>query len=108
MFTIPCEAIFNQHPKIYRSALVGIGRRGSQTPAIVVEPLPDQMPKDNSGIEKLIGELRKLAKSANHTANIEHFLVRQALPVDVRHNVKINREELAVWAAKQIQNRIQQ
>jgi acyl-CoA synthetase (AMP-forming)/AMP-acid ligase II len=102
MFTIPCEAIFNQHPQIYRSALVGIGRRGNQTPAIVVEPLPDQMPKEKSGIEKLIGELRKLAKSAAHTANIEHIFIRKALPVDVRHNVKINREELAVWAGKQI------
>ena len=27
MFTIPCEAIFNQHPAIYRSALVGVGAR---------------------------------------------------------------------------------
>ena len=25
MYTIPCEAIFNQHERIYRSALVGIG-----------------------------------------------------------------------------------
>ncbi|GIT64721.1 MAG: hypothetical protein Ct9H300mP23_03480 [Nitrospinota bacterium] len=27
LFTIPCEAIFNQHPDVKRSALVGIGLR---------------------------------------------------------------------------------
>ena len=42
---IPCEAIFNQHPAVYRSALVGIGPPGSQRPAIVVEPWPGQMPR---------------------------------------------------------------
>ncbi len=41
MYTIPCEAIFNQHPRVFRSALVGVGARGEQTPVIVVEPNED-------------------------------------------------------------------
>ncbi|MCC7084958.1 MAG: AMP-binding protein [Pirellulales bacterium] len=101
MFTIPCEAIFNQHPRIYRSALVGIGSRGQQIPAIVVEPLPGAMPSTRMEIKQLIGELRELAVTAAHTTMIERIFIRKSLPVDVRHNVKINREQLAVWAAKQ-------
>lgn len=101
MFTIPCEAIFNQHPKIYRSALVGIGPRGQQTPAIVAEPLPGQMPRDKEASDRLIAELRELGKSKPHTAGIKTILLYKSLPVDVRHNVKINREQLARWAARQ-------
>jgi hypothetical protein len=100
MFTIPCEAIFNRHPRIYRSALVGIGPRGTQRPAIVAEPLPGKMPRGKAAAETLIAELRKLAQSTTHTATIEHILLHKSLPVDVRHNVKINREQLADWAAR--------
>jgi olefin beta-lactone synthetase len=102
MFTIRCEAIFNQHPAIYRSALVGIGPRGTQSPAIVAEPLPGKMPHGKAATQRLIAELRDLAKSTPHTASIEHILVRKSLPVDVRHNVKINRELLAAWATKKL------
>ncbi len=37
LFTIPCEAIFNNHPLVFRSALVGVGPRPRQRPVIVVE-----------------------------------------------------------------------
>ncbi len=30
-FTIPCEAIFNAHPHVYRSALVGLGLKALST-----------------------------------------------------------------------------
>ncbi len=105
LFTISCEAIFNRHPDVFRSALVGIGTAGKQTPAIVVEPKPGRMPRGKQQREKLTAELRKLAQTADHTAAIEHFFVREALPVDVRHNVKINREELAQWATKKLRGR---
>jgi acyl-CoA synthetase (AMP-forming)/AMP-acid ligase II len=36
-FTIPCERVFNQHPKVFRTALVGVGEKGRQTPVICVE-----------------------------------------------------------------------
>ncbi len=44
MFTVMCEAVFNEHPAIYRSALVGIGEPGQQTPVLVVETWPEQRP----------------------------------------------------------------
>ncbi len=105
LFTIPCEAIFNRHPDVFRSALVGMGPTGNQTPAIVVEPKAGQMPRGKEQREKLVAELHKLAQSADHTAAIEHFFIREALPVDVRHNVKINREQLAQWAARKLRGR---
>ena len=37
LFTIPCEAIFNTHPAVFRSALVGIGPRNQQQPIICIE-----------------------------------------------------------------------
>src|SRR5262249_35094160 len=38
LYTIPCESIFNTHPDVYRSALVG-ARRGEETvPVICIEP----------------------------------------------------------------------
>ncbi len=37
LFTIPCEAIFNGHPDVFRSALVGIGPKGYKNPVICIE-----------------------------------------------------------------------
>jgi acyl-CoA synthetase (AMP-forming)/AMP-acid ligase II len=105
MFTIPCEAIFNRHTSVFRSALVGVGEKGNQRPAIVVEPLPGCMPRRRKEREKLIAELRALGQSEPHTASIEHIFLMRSLPVDVRHNVKINRELLAVWAAKKLRGK---
>ena len=47
-------------------------------------------------------DLRKLALSRTHTTEIETFLVHPGFPVDVRHNAKIRREELRVWAAEKL------
>ena len=37
LFTIPCEAIFNTHPAVFRSALVGVGPPHQQKPVICIE-----------------------------------------------------------------------
>jgi acyl-CoA synthetase (AMP-forming)/AMP-acid ligase II len=105
MFTIPCEAIINQHPHVYRSALVGVGQAGRQMPVIVVEPWPEHRPKSLADRQKLIGQLAELAHTSELTTSIEHFLLRRSLPVDIRHNSKIFREKLAVWAAQQLRRR---
>ena len=36
------------------------------------------------------------------TTEIHDFLIHSAMPVDIRHNAKIFREELAVWAAAKL------
>ncbi len=102
MYTIPCEAIFNQHPRIFRSALVGVGQPGRQRPIIVCEPRQGQMPRTAADRQTLSAELRSLATAHEHTRSIEDFLFHASFPVDIRHNAKIFREQLAVWAAKKL------
>jgi len=81
---------------------VGIGRRGQQVPVIVVEPEPGQFPKSNSDQARLKQELLALAAKNSLTAAIDRILFHPSLPVDTRHNVKINREELSVWATSRV------
>lgn len=102
MFSVCCEAIFNEHPRIYRSALVGIGSRSRQTPVIVVEPEKGAFPHSAIEEDQLRTELLQLGQANPLTARIQHVLFHRDLPVDTRHNVKINRELLAVWGAKQL------
>ncbi len=100
MYTEPCEAVFNQHPQVYRSALVGVGPLGGQRPVIIVEPWPDRRPRSAAERKTLLHELRGLAQAYSHTQAIEDFLIHPSMPVDIRHNAKIFREQLAVWAAR--------
>jgi hypothetical protein len=37
-----------------------------------------------------------------HTAKVQAFLFHPRFPVDIRHNAKIGREKLAVWATRQL------
>ena len=102
MFTIRCEAIFNQHPRIYRSALVGVGSRPTQTPVIIVEPEQGDFPESQAARDQLTSELLELGQANPLTESIKTVLFHRALPVDIRHNVKIFREKLAPWAERQI------
>ena len=101
MFTIPCETIFNQHPRVYRSALVGIGPVDQQRPIMIVELWPDKQCGDDQDRQQLIEELQTLAGSHRLTEPVQHVLIHPALPVDIRHNSKIFREQLAAWATEE-------
>ena len=105
MYTIPCEAIFNCHPSIYRTALVGIGMPGDQIPVLIAEPWPEHAPQDETAKQKLVDELAEMGQSHSLTQAIQksHILLHSSLPVDIRHNAKIFREQLRIWAAEQLQ-----
>ena len=45
-----------------------------------------------------IEQLKARADEYDHTQNINDFLFHPGFPVDIRHNAKINRDELAQWA----------
>jgi acyl-CoA synthetase (AMP-forming)/AMP-acid ligase II len=99
LFTIPCEAIFNNHPLVYRSALVGVGATPNQKPVICIELEPG---RGRGNRIKLTRELLELANSSELTQAIDTVLFPEDFPVDIRHNAKIFREKLALWAAKKI------
>ncbi|MCM0081528.1 AMP-binding protein [Geomonas sp. Red32] len=98
LFTIPCEAVFNTHPAVYRTALVGIGAPGEMKPVLCVE-LEKGSKWDQ---DKVREELLKIAQEHIHTHAIETILFHPAFPVDIRHNAKIFREKLAKWAAEKV------
>ena len=96
MFADQLEAIFNVHPEVARTALVGIGMTGRQTPVLCVELL------DNPGRhrrERIRTDLLQIGRNNVATKSIRQILFHKSFPVDIRHNAKIGREKLAVWAA---------
>jgi acyl-CoA synthetase (AMP-forming)/AMP-acid ligase II len=99
LFTIPCEAVFNQHPKVYRSALVGVARNGTNLPVLCVEVEKNSKPVD---LETLKREILALGAERPQTKDIQNVLFHPGFPVDIRHNAKIFREKLAEWAARQL------
>lgn len=101
MFTIPCEALFNTHRGVARSALVGLGPAGNQTPIMIIEPIAS-LKHRRSKMSQLQSELLELAVQHGTTRSIQQLLMHDSLPVDVRHNAKINREQLAEWAAAEL------
>jgi acyl-CoA synthetase (AMP-forming)/AMP-acid ligase II len=101
LFTIPCETIFNLHPSVYRSALVGVGKRLNQVPVICIE-LEKHQKKDP---KEIVRELLNMAVSNPQTEDIKIILFHKDFPVDIRHNSKIFREKLSDWAEKQIQEK---
>ncbi|MCL1148007.1 AMP-binding protein [Shewanella marinintestina] len=98
-YSIPCERIFNTHSDVKRSALVGVVVAGKVTPLICIE-LKQSVACSLSGV--LYSELKAIAEQHPQTQGIERFLIHPDFPVDIRHNAKIFREKLAVWAQKQI------
>jgi acyl-CoA synthetase (AMP-forming)/AMP-acid ligase II len=87
LYSIPTEAVFNKHPLVDRSALIAT----DDGPAVVFEK-NKKLFKVN---EKLQSELKKIADSASHTKSIDKFFVIDEFPVDVRHNIKIDRIKLS-------------
>ncbi len=98
LYTIPCEGVFNAHPEVRRTALVGVGAPGAQVPVLCVELEPGA---GRRRVE-IRAELLALGSRHEHTKEIKTILFHDAFPVDIRHNAKIFREKLAVWAAERL------
>ena len=97
LFTIPCEAVFNAHPDVRRTALVGVGPAGEQTPVLCAELEPGKKARP-----ALTRELLALGAAGPLTKGIKAILFHPGFPVDIRHNAKISREKLALWAAQRV------
>ncbi|MCM2265704.1 MAG: fatty acid CoA ligase family protein [Desulfuromonadales bacterium] len=100
LYTIPVEGVFNTHPEVFRTALVGIdGTRGTKRPVLCVEL---EAKKNRRELTRIRQELLELGSSHPHTSGISEILFHPAFPVDIRHNAKIFREQLAVWAQRSL------
>ncbi len=98
LYPVACEAIYNRHSDVYRSALVGTGKKGQQNPVIIIEPYEGKFPDSEQVKEQFRVELHAIAASFEHCSQIKDILFHRSLPVDIRHNAKIFREELKIWA----------
>jgi acyl-CoA synthetase (AMP-forming)/AMP-acid ligase II len=99
LFTEQVEGVFNANPWGFRTALVGVTRNGATEPVLCVEV---------AGVllrltRPLAEEFKDIGQRIDLTKSIQTILVHQGgFPVDIRHNAKIFRENLAVWAAEQL------
>ncbi|MEL1263298.1 olefin beta-lactone synthetase [Pseudoxanthomonas putridarboris] len=100
LYTEQVEPVFNTHPAIRRTALVGVGEPGRQRPVLCYELRPQATAPDKQDI---VAALKSIAAAHAHTARIDTFLCHPAFPVDIRHNAKIGREKLAAWATAQLE-----
>jgi acyl-CoA synthetase (AMP-forming)/AMP-acid ligase II len=98
MFPLLCEPIFDAHPRVRRSGLVGVRTGDTLTPVICVE-LVDGATR-GAAVEAIRDELLALAAGNPVTSTIRHVLFCKQLPVDPRHNSKIERPALARWATR--------
>jgi len=95
LYTECVEGPVNAVEGVYRSALVGIGQPGEQQPVIIVEP--------ERGVDRrrLARDVRIVLDRRPDTAAVKHIFFRRRFPVDIRHNAKIRRNQLAEWATRQ-------
>ena len=101
LYPIQIEAIFNNHDAVSRSALVGLGDRPNEVPVVVVELHDGHIPAKDLR-DRIRNELLMMAQAHEKTKQIKHVLFHEGLPVDVRHNAKINRDALKHWAETQL------
>jgi len=97
IFPLMCEPIFNAHPKVKRSALLGIAGPEGELPVLCVEVKPEHRRGD---MDNLKTELQALARDSG--IKIREILFKREMPVDPRHNSRIQRLELVRWASRRV------
>lgn len=99
LYALSCETIFNTHPDVQRSALVGIGDSKEKIPVMMIELRKKCGKKRKTDIYE---ELIEIAKENGVTSTIDTILFYDALPVDGYHLTEIMRDELIAFAQKRI------
>jgi len=99
LYTECLEGMVNGVRGVFRSALVGVGESGAAQPVVIIEPERGQRRAP------LLERVRARLDEDPRGGRIEHLLVHRSLPVDIRHNAKIRRGELAAWAARRLSGR---
>lgn len=87
-YPLPIELVYNQHSKIKRSALVKDVKNNRL--AIIIERYDQK-----ESIETMfLMDLKNLSQTHVHTKEVHHFYAKYPFPVDIRHNIKIDRTKL--------------
>jgi acyl-CoA synthetase (AMP-forming)/AMP-acid ligase II len=92
LYPLPGEALVLPHPEVERAALVD----GREQPVLIVEKKTGSRSRD----EVLARECLALLHQVPCYKGVEQVMFHPALPVDPRHNAKIHREELSIWAKR--------
>jgi acyl-CoA synthetase (AMP-forming)/AMP-acid ligase II len=99
LFSECVEGVFNAHPAVRRTALVGVGPVGDRMPVLCVE-LADR--SRTTEWPRVKAELRELGDRHAASRGLREFLLHWGFPVDIRHNAKIGREQLGFWASQRV------
>lgn len=94
LYSVSVESFYNQHPLISRSALVEINRHGARGAGLVIERKDKMTSLDDAFFE----DLDRITHSSGLAGKITEFFLHPNFPVDVRHNIKIDRTKLSQWA----------
>jgi acyl-CoA synthetase (AMP-forming)/AMP-acid ligase II len=97
---VPLENIFDRHPAVFRSAVVGVGPADRQTAVACLE-----LERGAVFAPGLEAELARLAEETCFAGAVTRFLAHPGFPVDPRHNSKVRYRELAAWAARRVRHR---
>ncbi|GAA1676399.1 acyl-CoA synthetase [Citricoccus zhacaiensis] len=93
------EARIDAVDSVSRSAVVGIGPRGTQAVVAVVEvATTDRARPPRPGLAS--AELTAAVRAAAAPVSVAAVLVTDRVPVDIRHNSKIDRSRIAQWAER--------
>lgn len=81
--SISFESVFNHHLGLKRCALIGVGPENEL--GLVIESAPSS---------ELQQKVFSLAKQFEHTRELKYVFFKENFPLDVRHNIKIDRTRL--------------
>lgn len=95
------EAVFNQHPDVLHTALVGVGEAGQQMPVLCAELRHKLNPAD---VERVHFDLLQLAQAFSLTRSVRTVMFHPGFPVDPRNPAVIRRDALSQWAARKMKS----
>ncbi len=93
-YSIQVESIFNQHEDIKRTALIKLYKDGKVTPGLAIE----RFDKSTQITDTFLDDLKEISLKKDYTKPVTHFFLHSGFPVDIRHNIKIDRAKLSAWA----------
>lgn len=96
LYSISVESFYNEHPEVNRSALVKLERDGVVSAGIVIER-KDRAVEANPSF---FHDLSQITLKNKLEGKISEIFLYPSFPVDVRHNIKIDRQKLSLWASE--------